>query len=253
MKRIYFASAAPLLALLLAAGCGSVLGTPGGGGYPSYPASPGPYPNQSNSTMQGVVTNVDTRAQRIDLNVDEINGRSNNPYQTSIYYDTRTQVLYNGQTYSPSNLERGDRIDVSMYYNNGQSVADSITVVQDVRSQGNYPYPSSTYPPPNNYPPPQSTYPNQNEPDIQGTVNYVDTTAQRIDLTSAYATNLRNSGNGSGNYSIYYSSNTPVYWNGQTYRPSDLERGDQVDVRVFNNGNSQYQADTITVTRNVRQ
>ena len=250
MKRLQFAGMGSLLALLLTAGCGSML-YPSGTSYP-YPSSPGNYPSQQSSDMQGTVSNIDTRAQRIDVTVDAINGRSNNPYQTSIYYDSRTQVIYNGQNYSAANLERGDRIDATMYYNNSQSVAQTITVVSNVRNQGNYPAGSYPNSPPNNYPQ-QSTYPNQNETNIQGTVNYVDTSAQRIDVTSAYATNLRNSGSGRGNYSIFYGTNTQVYWQGQTFRPSDLERGDQVDVRILNNGNGQFQADTITVTKNVRQ
>ncbi len=254
MKRIHFAGIAASLALLFAAGCGAMgqYGYPSRDNYP-YPSSPSTYPGQQGSDMLGTVNNIDTRAQRIDLTVNAINGHPNNPYQTSVYYDSRTQVLYQGRSYSASNLEPGDQIDVSMYYDNGRSVAGTITVTADVRNNQGYPggaYPGSSYPP-NNYP--NDNYPqNTNEGDIRGTVNYVDTQAQRIDLGSAYATNLRNSG-GRGNYSIFYDSRTQVLYQGQTYRPADLERGDQVDVRVFNNGNGQYQADTITVTRNIRQ
>jgi hypothetical protein len=255
MKRLNYAAIAGSLALLLTAGCGSILGPSGGNNNP-YPSSPGNYPSTQSSSIQGTVDNIDTRAQRIDVTVNAVNGRSNNPYQTSVYYDSRTQVVYQGRNYSPSNLERGDQIDVSMYYNNGQSVADTITVVADARSQGNYPsYPGGNYPP-NNYPPPNSpnpsgTYPNGQTTDIVGTVNYVDTQAQRIDLTSAYMTGLRNSQ--SGSYSIFYDSRTTVSYQGQSYRPADLERGDQVDARVYTTGGGQYQTDAITVTRNVRQ
>jgi hypothetical protein len=44
-----------------------------------------------------------------------------------------------------------------------------------------------------------------------------------------------------------------VLYQGQTYQPSDLKRGDQVDIRAYPASNGQYVADTITVTRNVRQ
>jgi len=44
-----------------------------------------------------------------------------------------------------------------------------------------------------------------------------------------------------------------VLFQGQTYQPSDLERGDQIDARAYPGSNGQYVADTITVTRNVRQ
>lgn len=92
--------------------------------------------------------------------------------------------------------------------------------------------------------------PSPNQPSsVQGTVNFVDTTSQRIDMDVSYVNNLRNS---SGNSSIYYTNSTTVQWNGGTYRPEDLERGDQVTVNGHTQ-NGQYFADTIYVTRNVRQ
>ena len=78
------------------------------------------------------------------------------------------------------------------------------------------------------------------------------TSAMRIDVTSAYVTGLRTNGN-QGSYSIYYDTRTPVYYQGQSYSPSALERGDQIDVRAIDNGSGRYMADQITVTRNVRQ
>jgi len=86
---------------------------------------------------------------------------------------------------------------------------------------------------------------------VQGTVNYIDTTAQRIDMNVTYVNNLRNS-SGQGSQSVYYSNNTTVQWNGGTYRPEDLERGDQVSVSGHTES-GRYMADTIYVTRNIRQ
>ena len=60
--------------------------------------------------------------------------------------------------------------------------------------------------------------------------------------------NLRTSQSGQ---SVYYTSNTRVLYNNQTYSPTDLERGDQVSITGSNNS-GRYVADTITVTRNVR-
>jgi hypothetical protein len=85
---------------------------------------------------------------------------------------------------------------------------------------------------------------------ISGTVNNVDTNAQRIDMNVAYVNNLRNSGSQS-NQSIYYTSNTRVVYNNQNYRPTDLERGDEISATGANN-NGRYVADTITVTRSIR-
>lgn len=85
--------------------------------------------------------------------------------------------------------------------------------------------------------------------DIQGTVNTIDVGARRIDLDVSYVNNLRDDRRAS---SIYWDSNTRVSYSGRDdYRPEDLERGDQVSVRGSNDG-GRYVADTITVTRNVR-
>jgi len=84
---------------------------------------------------------------------------------------------------------------------------------------------------------------------VNGTVNFVDTSAQRIDLNVSYVNNLRSS---QGSSSIYYDNRTQVQWQGHTYSPTDLERGDEVSVHGYND-NGRYVADQITVTRNVRQ
>jgi|SRR6266849_9975754 len=83
---------------------------------------------------------------------------------------------------------------------------------------------------------------------ISGTVNNVDTNAQRIDMNVAYVNNLRNS---QSNQSIYYTSNTRVVYQNRDYRPSDLERGDEITV-TGHNDNGRYVADTISVTRSIR-
>jgi hypothetical protein len=85
---------------------------------------------------------------------------------------------------------------------------------------------------------------------IGATVNFVDTSAQRIDVAVNYVNNLRQS---QGNQSIYYDSRTRVVYNGNNgYNVSDLERGDQISVTGYQDNNGRFVADTITVTRNVR-
>ncbi len=92
--------------------------------------------------------------------------------------------------------------------------------------------------------------PSSSQPsDVRGTVNYVDTQNQRIDLNVNYVNNLRNT-QGSAQ-SIYYDNRTQVVYQGRNYNVTDLERGDEVSVRGYNSG-GRYVADTITVTRNVR-
>src|SRR5438270_559159 len=105
-------SLAAVCALILMAGCGglgNVLGT----------GSPSTYPSGSSTQIQGVVTNIDTNAHRIDIS-------SNNNYTNTVYYE--------GQSYSPSALERGDQIDVQAVDNGGgRYVANQITVTRNVR------------------------------------------------------------------------------------------------------------------------
>jgi len=92
--------------------------------------------------------------------------------------------------------------------------------------------------------------PSQSTPsNVSGTVNFVDTSAQRIDLNVNTVNNLRPAQNTG---SIYYDNRTQVQYGGRNYSPTDLERGDEISVHGYND-NGKYVADTITVTRNVRQ
>lgn len=92
--------------------------------------------------------------------------------------------------------------------------------------------------------------PSQSEPsDVKGAVSYVDTSQRRIDLDVTYVNNLRNTGN-SQRGSIYYDNNTKVVYQGNNYNVTDLERGDEIEVRGFND-NGRYVAQTITVVRDV--
>jgi Domain of unknown function (DUF5666) len=230
--RITLASITASLALVLLVGCAGLGSVLGGSNYPTTT----PTTNQV-SDIQGTVNNVDTRAGRIDLSSSSVNGQRSGQSNWSIYYDSRTRVQYGNQTYSVANLQRGDSVDARVYDNgNGQYLADTISVLG---GNGN----ASSYPSGNS--------PSSQVSNIQGTVNNVDTQAQRIDINVTYSNGLRNTQN--NNYSVYYDSRTRVLYQNRAYAPTDLERGDQIDVRVYNNGNGQSLADTITVTRNVRQ
>jgi hypothetical protein len=203
-------SMAATVGLLLMAGCGVWIG----------PGSTSTYPNGQNARIQGVVTNIDINEQRIDLTV-------NNQYNSSVYYDSRTQFSYGNQTVSASSIRRGDQLDIRAYNNrNGEYTADTVYVVNSGMAS--------------NYP---GSYPKNNSGTfrLQGTVSYVDTSAQRIDVN----------GN-QGTFSIDYDSRTPVYYQGQSFSPTQLERGDQIDISAFDNGGHSM-ASSITVTRNIRQ
>lgn len=119
-----------LSALLLTAACGSM----GDGGLGSIGdiilGSPS---TAESSDVRGTVSNIDTGARRIDMDVSYINNlRDNNKGQRgSIYYDTNTRVTFEGRDYNVSDLERGDEISVVGANDNGRYVARTITVTRD--------------------------------------------------------------------------------------------------------------------------
>jgi hypothetical protein len=116
-----------LAVVLLLAACGS-----GGlgdlGGILGSPSSTQP------SDVQGTVNYVDTQNQRIDLNVNYVNNLQTSQNAQSIYYDNRTQVVYQGRNYNVTDLERGDQVSVHGVNSGGKYVADTITVTRNVRS-----------------------------------------------------------------------------------------------------------------------
>jgi hypothetical protein len=87
--------------------------------------------------------------------------------------------------------------------------------------------------------------------EIRGTVDSVDTANRVVYLTnvSGYGNMLSNGGSGNS-VRVYFDDNTTVAYEGQTYRVADLERGDEVSVRVDESGN-QLHAESMTVLRDV--
>lgn len=117
-----------LAAIVLLAACGSSnpLGDLG-----SILGSPNP---TTPSAVQATVNYVDTQAQRIDVNVNNVNQLQTSQNGQSIYYDSHTRVTYQGNSnYRVTDLERGDQISVQGHNNNGQYLADTITVTRNVR------------------------------------------------------------------------------------------------------------------------
>jgi hypothetical protein len=117
-----------LAVALLVAACGSV----GLGDLGTILGSPS---STQASDVQATVNSVDTQAQRIDVNVNYVNNLRNTQGSTqSIYYDSHTQVVFQGnKNYRPEDLERGDEISVRGSNVNGRYVADTITVTRNVR------------------------------------------------------------------------------------------------------------------------
>lgn len=206
------------LAVLLLGACASSDGGGifGGGGS-----------NQNNYEIRGTVDSVDLNSRTIYLtnvsgyNTSMLSGGGNS---VRVYYDDRTTVAYQGQNYRPQDLERGDEIAVRVdETGNNSLLAESVTVTRNVSAGGisdNGSYGAT----------------------LRGTVRNVDTGRRTIEIDRGF-----------GSYVVaeYDNSSLPVYYNNQTYRVSDLERGDEVELRGRDLGNNRYLVSDVTVTRSI--
>lgn len=115
--------------LLLAIGCGSGgLGDLGGtiGDILGSSGSDDP------SEIRGVVSSIDTRDRAILLDVSYINNLREDRRGQTVYYDSNTVVEYQGRTYSVTDLERGDEVEIRGRNDGGRFVAERIRVTRDV-------------------------------------------------------------------------------------------------------------------------
>lgn len=207
------------LAVLLLAACGSSggLGDIFGGGSPTT------------SEIRGVVDYVDANNRSITLtnvsgNTSMLSSGGSSGNTVRVFWDTSTSVEYQGQTYRPEDLERGDEVSVRVDQSGSTLVADRVTVLRDVSSG------TSTYPDSGSY---AST--------IRGTVRNIDTSRRQIELDRGYGSAVI----------VDYDMNVPVQHSGRSYNVSSLERGDEIEIRVRDLGNGRYSAENVTVTRSV--
>lgn len=235
MKRVIRALALMLVtsAFLLLAGCA----TPGGyGGYPDsgygqpapgYPPSgyPSPgYPPTYGNQVQGTVQGIDTSYRRIVVDVDDPRmGRT----QMDVRYDQNTRLFYQGRELEVAGLERGDVIRFDAVQSGREWWTRQIEVVRDVRDGGSG-YGGT----------PGGAYGN----DLRGSVDFVDTRTRTIRLDGAgYGSNVQ----------IFYDDRTMVDYQGRSYRPENLQRGDLVRIQARSVGSNQWLAERITVERSV--
>lgn len=213
-KNLVLAAAATFLVLL--ASCGSSSDIFGG--------------NNGNSarTIHGTVDSVDLNNSSILLtNTSGYNTNlSNGGYggnSVRIYFDRNTTVAYNGQSYRPENLDRGDEIDVRVQQSGNNLYADAVTVTYNANPNGTTNggvYASNSY---------------------SGTVRYVDTARRTIELDRSTGSNMI----------VNYDPNTTVMFNGRSYLPGDLEVGDQVTIYTRDIGGGRLVAQNIDVTRSM--
>ncbi len=204
------------IALLLAllSGCATYGGYPGG--YPqSYPDRP--YPDQYGANqIIGTVQGVDLNSRRVAL-ATESSGYGGSR-RIDLYFDQRTQLVYQGRAQSIEGLEAGDRIRVDAAQSNGRLYARTIEVVGNVRDGYGGGYQNG------------GGYGAQGG-DLRGTIGYVDPRARVIEMDRG------GGGYGDNRARVRYDERTVVEYRGQRYRPESLERGDQVRIQARRSGN----------------
>ena len=237
----YKTLAAATFTLLLLAACGT---SGNGGGIGDIFG--GGNPNNATYDIRGTVDSVDTNNQTIYLtNVSGYNdGLNTGSNSLRIAYDNRTTLNYQGRTYRPDQLERGDEVTVRADQNGRQLIAESMDVTYNSRG-GMASGSNGTY----------GTYGSSSSSDsfstIRGTVYSVNTGNRTIELEStSWVSGFRT--NTGTRFIVHYDPNAMVDVNGQLSPVTGLERGDVVDVQVENMGSSNYLAQRITLVRNVR-
>jgi hypothetical protein len=224
-RRARFSAAALMLVFFAACSSGDLGGILGGGGD----TGSGSYSGE----IRGTVDYVDTRDQFIELtNVSGYDSRLSNGSSSGsrarVYFDSQTPVEFQGKNYRPSDLERGDEIAIRASESGGRTVATSIAVLRNAggssSSSGTWGSGSGSY-----------------DTTVRGTVRYVDTGRRTIEIDEGSYNNRT--------VILDYSTDTYVDYNGRRYRPEDLERGDEIEVRVRDD-NGRRVASSIMVTRN---
>jgi len=242
---------APLLAAAVLSGCGA----PGGWDQGHYPNRyPDRYPDGRYGDrvvdVQGTVASVNPRDRLIYMDRAGMNDRYNlrnedrydqgNP--VAISYDDGTVVRYQGRTFRPEDLERGDRIQASIERNGDSLLAQQIDVLYDVSSGGPGGYDNGNG---------GSGY----ATDLRGTVRTVDTRNHVLEIDRSRYGNRDNfnsdpgrygDSNGYGTVLVRYDAGTTVRFQGRDYSPENLERGDVVQIQAHDD-NGRLVAERIDV------
>ena len=160
--------------------------------------------------VRGTVESVDTRNRLIvvDREGSATYLRGGADDELVLYYDDGTRVEYQGRTYRPEDLERGDRIVADVEQTSGARLyAQDIQVLFDVSG---------------------GTGGGIGD-DLRGVVRYVDTRGRTLEIVpSSY--DSRFSTGRSDVVVVYYDSQTVVEYQGRRYAPENLERGDEVEL-----------------------
>lgn len=189
-------------------------------------------------TVRGVVEDVDTRSRLIvvDGDVDYNLRNAGGGDRLTLYYDSDTTVIFDGRTYDPADLERGDRIVADVDDTGSRLLADRIEVTYDVTGGVGS----------------GSVSDDERFAELRGTVRSIDTAARTLQLERAsYTSGFTTTPGGGDVVTVHWDAETVVEYEGRFYGPDSLERGDVVDVEVTETG-SRLLAEEIEVVRDVR-
>ncbi len=198
------AVAAAVLAGCGSSGIGDVLGGPRDSGRLA-------------GDVRGTVDSVDTRNRLIVVEREgsTLNLRGGGDDEIVLYYDSGTTVEYQGQTFRPEDLERGDRIVADVNESGDRLFAQDIQVLYDVSSGGIG----------------DTGNDDLGTDDLRGVVRYVDTRARTLEIEpTRYGSSFDTGRNDV--VVVRYDSQTIVEYQGRRYAPENLERGDEVEIDV---------------------
>jgi len=223
-----------------------VLGACAGGNVGDILGGPaGRAPNQ----IQGIVRAVDTRNGECRVELDNTRASSSylanggggygNGGRATIFCDSQTRVVFQGQTFRPESLESGDEVIAQVSDVRGRLVADRIDVTYDVSGNdrtGNAPYGgndrygtgTTPYPSDDRY----DRYGRVANEDVRGTVRRVDRNDRSVTLERVQYLDRTFERGASDQLTLYYDTDTRVTFRGQSYRPENLEVGDVVAASI---------------------
>jgi hypothetical protein len=204
------------IAAIVTTGCGLL-----GGGSGSTTPTPSPAPTSA-AAVSGTVQSIDAQARTLTVGAGARN-------QMNLRNSDRTVLSYDGfhrrrvpgaKSYNPQDLEAGDQIEAQVERNGNLRLARNIKVVYSVSGNSG-----------------------ANSAAVTGwnaTVRSVNSGNRTIELVQP--------GREPYPVTVNYDANTRVDFQGRSYKPEDLKRNDEVEVRTHSAG-SQVIADHIIVTR----
>jgi hypothetical protein len=218
-----------LVAAVLLAGCGSSgVGDILGGGRDTSTANDR-YDPYTTGDVRGTVERVDTRDRFIVVDVEGTGYRSNlnngGDDEVTLYYDDRTRVEFEGQTYRPQDLERGDRIQADVERSGDRLFVQDIEVLYDATG-GNQ---NDRYSQDDRYRDDALA-----SRELRGTVRYLNTRDRTLEIQPSQSN--FSTGRTDDIVVVHYDSGTIVEFEGRRYQPENLERGDVVEIELSESG-----------------